>query len=138
MVKNILNSEDTELQIENTLKVSLTCPLIGTRIKYPGRGNNCSHIQCFDLLSYLMMNEKKPLWNCPVCQKKAHELHKDNLFVEILQDTQNKTEVTFQPDGSWTKDISIKTSESGYFSVSSGSPETMEINELIDLCGIIF
>ena len=55
-------------------------------------------------------------------------------FLECLQDTQEETEVTFQQDGSWTEDMNIKTSESGYFS----SPEKMDTDELIDLCGNIF
>ena len=138
MVTCILNSEDTELLIESTLKVSLTCPVIGTRIKYPGRGINCAHVQCFDLQSYLMMNETKPIWKCPVCQKEARKLYKDNFFLEILQDTQEETEVTFQPDGSWTKYENLKKSESGYISANGESSEKMDTDECIDLCGNLF
>lgn len=31
----------------------------------------CLHLQCFDASLYLQMNERKPTWNCPVCDKPA-------------------------------------------------------------------
>ncbi len=138
MVINILKSEDTELQIENTLKVSLLCPLIGSRIKHPGRGTNCNHVQCFDLESYLMMNETKPLWKCPVCKKDARSLHKDNLFVEILQETSEKEEIeiTFLQNGTWASNENMKKSESGYLSYNGEMPEKMDTDECINLSGM--
>lgn len=41
------------------------------RIQIPCRATTCTHIQCFDALLYLQMNEKKPTWVCPVCDKSA-------------------------------------------------------------------
>ena len=35
----------------------------------PCRSSTCDHLQCFDASLYLMMNEKKPKWQCPVCNK---------------------------------------------------------------------
>lgn len=41
------------------------------RLTVPCRAITCTHLQCFDAALYLQMNEKKPTWTCPVCDKKA-------------------------------------------------------------------
>lgn len=35
------------------------------------RASTCLHLQCFDASLFLQMNERKPTWNCPVCDKPA-------------------------------------------------------------------
>lgn len=55
-------------------KLTLVCfvPQLGKmRLSVPCRAVTCSHLQCFDAALYLQMNEKKPTWICPVCDKKA-------------------------------------------------------------------
>ncbi|GAB0208132.1 E3 SUMO-protein ligase PIAS2 [Grus japonensis] len=49
------------------------------------------------------MNEKKPTWICPVCDKKAayESLILDGLFMEILNECSDVDEIKFQEDGSW-------------------------------------
>ncbi|KAM4577481.1 E3 SUMO-protein ligase PIAS2 isoform 2-T3 [Odontesthes bonariensis] len=49
------------------------------------------------------MNEKKPTWICPVCDKKAayENLIIDGLFLEILNDCSDVDEIKFQEDGTW-------------------------------------
>lgn len=42
------------------------------RIKTPVRHPNCQHFQCFDLDSYLMMNDLRPTWQCPICDNKCY------------------------------------------------------------------
>lgn len=37
----------------------------------PCRASTCDHLQCFDASLYLQMNERKPTWTCPVCDKSA-------------------------------------------------------------------
>lgn len=50
----------------------LLLPQLGKmRLTVPCRAVTCSHLQCFDAALYLQMNEKKPSWICPVCDKKA-------------------------------------------------------------------
>ncbi len=72
LVKEKLAITDNDFEIEtSTLKASLLCPLMKCRIKIPSRSTQCKHVQCFDLMSYLSMNEKKPTWNCPVCDRYA-------------------------------------------------------------------
>lgn len=108
MVIDKLKIEDADFLIEtNTLKVSLLCPLMKFRIQLPGRAFNCKHVQCFDLESYLMMNEKKPTWNCPVCDQNApyDNLIICGLFKEILAKVNDSSceEVEFSPNGEWSK-----------------------------------
>ncbi|KAI1240269.1 hypothetical protein IHE44_0011728 [Lamprotornis superbus] len=60
-------------------------------------------LRCFDAALYLQMNEKKPTWICPVCDKKAayESLILDGLFMEILNECSDVDEIKFQEDGSW-------------------------------------
>ena len=45
----------------------------------PARASTCTHLQCFDAPMYLQMNEKKPTWICPVCDKPAEF---EKLFID--------------------------------------------------------
>ena len=106
MVREKLQITDTDLEIEtSTLKVSLQCPLMKFKIQLPGRSTECKHVQCFDLQSYLMMNEKKPTWNCPVCDRHTpyDKLIICGLFKDILAKVNDCEEILFAPDATWTK-----------------------------------
>jgi len=73
-------SEDADCEIATTsLRVSLVCPLGKMRMTTPCRASTCYHLQCFDASLYLQMNERKPTWMCPVCDKPA--LY-DNLVID--------------------------------------------------------
>ena len=41
------------------------------RMQVPTKPAQCEHLQCFDASLFLMMNEKKPTWKCPVCDNPA-------------------------------------------------------------------
>eukprot|EP00172_Hildenbrandia_rubra_P001513 Plantae.Rhodophyta-Hildenbrandia_rubra.ctg2078.p1 GENE.Plantae.Rhodophyta-Hildenbrandia_rubra.ctg2078~~Plantae.Rhodophyta-Hildenbrandia_rubra.ctg2078.p1 ORF type:complete len:1120 (-),score=225.88 Plantae.Rhodophyta-Hildenbrandia_rubra.ctg2078:1264-4623(-) len=88
------------MEIEN-MKVSLRCPLSLTRIDCPVKGKNCSHVQCFDLKTFLEFSRKSSKFECPVCNKKtaspdvlvvhpyierALELFKENDEILVLTD----------------------------------------------------
>jgi len=85
IIKDKLRDEDIEIAT-TSLRASLMCPLGKMRLKLPGRSINCTHIQCFDMSLFLLMNEKKPTWTCPVCDKKLafDSLVIDGLFTDIL------------------------------------------------------
>jgi len=53
---------------QTSVKITLKCPITFRRITLPARGNECRHIQCFDLESYLQLNAERGLWRCPVCK----------------------------------------------------------------------
>lgn len=73
-------SDDGDCEIATTsLRVSLMCPLGKMRMTTPCRAITCNHLQCFDASLYLQMNERKPTWNCPVCDKPS--LY-DNLVID--------------------------------------------------------
>ena len=69
------------------MKVSLKCPITFRRITLPARGQDCKHIQCFDLESYLQLNCERSAWRCPVCGRQAllEGLEVDQYFLAILQ-----------------------------------------------------
>ncbi|XP_063956226.1 E3 SUMO-protein ligase PIAS2-like [Lytechinus pictus] len=98
-------THDPDSEIATTsLRVSLICPLGKMRMSVPCRPITCSHLQCFDASLYIQMNERKPTWICPVCDKKApfDSLVIDGLFLEILRNPPESNEIIFVEDGSWT------------------------------------
>lgn len=124
MVIDKLTISDDDLEIETeTYKVSLQCPLMKFRLQLPGRSRMCKHVQCFDIESFLMMNEKKPTWLCPVCDQyiEFDTLIIDSLMVEILEKCKDAEEVQFGPDGEWSR-IGANPSASG--SSTSAGPGT--------------
>ena len=96
---------DTDNEISTTsLKGNLNCPLGKMRLRIPVRSSQCNHVQCFDAQLYLQMNEKKPSWLCPVCDKKAEykTLFIDGLFTQILKEApSDSNEIEFSDDGGW-------------------------------------
>lgn len=133
MVQAKLSIADSDFEIEtSTLKVALVCPLMKCRMQLPARARDCKHVQCFDLQSYLLMNEKKPSWLCPVCDKPApyDALIIDGLFKGILEKVKDVDEVEFTPDGQWTKVAmngkgdKAKSSKSSATSSSSGTNQS--------------
>ncbi|KAL7065560.1 hypothetical protein AAHC03_05852 [Spirometra sp. Aus1] len=123
-------TEDADLVIENTLPVQLLCPLSKCRIDLPVRGQNCQHIQCYDANTYLLINERKPAWKCPVCDVPApfHELLVDGLMLEILADTmtENLDEIVFKEDSSWSPPLSCSTCPAD---LSTSSPRFIQPSE---------
>jgi E3 SUMO-protein ligase PIAS1 len=84
--------------------LSLKCPLTYMRLKNPARSTTCPHIQCFDVTSYLHLQEQGPQWICPICNKPAafENLAIDEYVKDILDRTRDSTEqVTIEPDGQW-------------------------------------
>lgn len=104
-------TEDADCEIATTmLKVSLICPLGKMKMSIPCRASTCSHLQCFDASLFLQMNERKPTWNCPVCDKPAvyGTLVIDGYFQDVLASplvTSDDTEIQLHKDGSWSTHI---------------------------------
>ena len=75
-------------------------------LQVPCRPQTCSHLQCFDAATFLQMNERKPTWNCPVCDSKANynDLLIDGYFQEVLESKdlpEEENEIILEQDGSW-------------------------------------
>ena len=69
--------------------------------------STCMHLQCFDASLYLQMNERKPTWNCPVCDRAAlyENLVIDGYFQDVIASSNLKSddnEIQLQKDGSWS------------------------------------
>ena len=85
LIKDKLNDDD---EVATTsLKVTVSCPLGKMRMTVPCRPSTCNHLQCFDAMLFLQMNERKPTWNCPVCDSKAlyDTLMIDGYFMDVLE-----------------------------------------------------
>ncbi|KOB76154.1 Suppressor of variegation 2-10 [Operophtera brumata] len=93
-------SEDYDSEIATTsLRVSLMCPLGKMRMSCPCRPAACPHLQCFDASLFLQMNERKPTWLCPVCDRPAPYDSLEVLASPRLPSDCN--EIQLLKDGSW-------------------------------------
>ena len=118
-----LTDDDDGIATTN-LKVTVSCPLgeeteppvfplislfsfTGKmRMSMPCRPTTCDHLQCFDASLFLMMNEKKPTWTCPVCDSPARydDLMIDGYFEEVIKSPllpDEENEIILNQDGSW-------------------------------------
>lgn len=123
LIKEKLN-EDADCEIATTmLRVSLICPLGKMRMITPCRASTCMHLQCFDASLYLQMNERKPTWNCPVCDKSAlyENLVIDGYFQEVIGSQMlglDDNEIQLHKDGEWsTLDVKAELKEAAARSV---------------------
>ena len=86
-------------------KVSIKCPLSLARIEMPARSRNCSHLQCFDLRTFLEVNYHTPRFICPICSGEApfSSLVVDLFFLTILKSIEDDSvkEVELHPNGTW-------------------------------------
>ncbi|XP_065202298.1 E3 SUMO-protein ligase PIAS4-like isoform X2 [Planococcus citri] len=99
------NADDDDIAT-TIVRVSLVCPLAKFRMMYPAKGKNCTHLQCFDGGAYISLNEKKPMWMCPVCNRELYfdDLLIDQYFSDVLQNkdlSPDCQEVQLLVDGSW-------------------------------------
>ncbi|CAF1007176.1 unnamed protein product, partial [Adineta ricciae] len=96
---------DNDLEVASTsLRLPLDCPAMRIRMRMPGRALTCKHVHCFDLEGYLRMNEKKPTWLCPVCNKPAlyTDLFVDQFFIDVIGKCPPDTKaIEYEPNGQW-------------------------------------
>merc|ERR1712038_1068435 len=105
LIKEKLDDTDNDV-LTTSCKVTLACPLGKMRMTHPCRATTCDHLQCFDANLYLMMNEKKPKWLCPVCNKTAlfDNLQIDGYFKEVIGSDRlpdDEHEIVLHSDGTW-------------------------------------
>jgi len=122
--------EDADSEIATTsLKVSLVCPLGKMKMQLPCRATSCSHLQCFDASLFLQMNERKPTWLCPVCDKSIlyDNLAIDGYFSDILNSPllpSDSMEVQLNVDGTWTVIMQVKKESAGNGNGSNAEAKT--------------
>jgi len=105
LIKKTLCSEDDDIATDH-LKVSVACPLGKMRMSFPCRPSTCDHLQCFDAMLFLQMNERKPTWQCPVCDSAAmyDTLLVDGYFQEVIKSPElpeDENEIILSNDGTW-------------------------------------
>nr|CAD7197362.1 unnamed protein product [Timema douglasi] len=120
-------SEDADSEIATTsLRVSLVCPLGKMRMVTPCRASTCYHLQCFDANTFLMMNERKPTWVCPVCDKPApfDSLMIDGYFQDVLRSSRlapDSTEIQLHQDGLWST-LTLKEDKTEILALTTNKP----------------
>jgi len=105
LIKKKLNDEGDEIATTN-LKVTVACPLGMMRMTTPCRPTTCDHLQCFDASLFLQMNERKPTWQCPICDSPAlyDNLMVDGYFLDVIKAKElpeEENEIILNQDGSW-------------------------------------
>ena len=67
-------------------RLSLNCPLTQQLPSIPVRGQDCKHIQCFDLEAFVLLQElyHSRRWSCPVCGLPMFRPVKDLYYQEIV------------------------------------------------------
>ncbi|KAJ3104313.1 hypothetical protein HDU97_009389 [Phlyctochytrium planicorne] len=80
--------------------ITFTCPVSLSRITDPVKGENCKHLQCFDLRPFLDMLYLK-LWKCSVCgaHLRADSLVVDLPSLQLLQKYPNADRCVVKSDG---------------------------------------
>ena len=64
----------------------MICPISKKRLLVPARGNECKHLECFDLRAFMALNYKKKEWRCAICNEinPMENIHVDKFFLDIL------------------------------------------------------
>ncbi|KAM3130410.1 hypothetical protein pb186bvf_017509 [Paramecium bursaria] len=94
-LKDIKQINSNELQLDQSLPVRIKDQLTFELLKYPIRGRNCQHLDCFELEYFIQFNEKpnNNRWQCPVCQQLTP---KDQIIIDVvLLNTINNIEIKF-------------------------------------------
>ncbi|KAI1696108.1 MIZ/SP-RING zinc finger domain-containing protein [Ditylenchus destructor] len=88
-------------------RITLKCPLSQQRIRVPARYVDCTHIECFDLETFLQMKMQKNFLVCPICQKEVEKplanLRIDKYIETVLSTMPDAIQVELMPDGSFTE-----------------------------------
>ncbi|CAI7760465.1 unnamed protein product, partial [Closterium sp. NIES-54] len=79
----------------------------GSRIREAGRFRECAHMGCFDLHTFIEINQRARKWQCPVCMK-LYAL--DSLIIDpffhrvceqMAQYDSDVTDIQLRGDGTW-------------------------------------
>ncbi|KAL6864720.1 hypothetical protein ACP4OV_015871 [Aristida adscensionis] len=99
---------DSDLEVvTESVTVNLRCPNSGSRMRMAGRFKPCAHMGCFDLETFVELNQRSRKWQCPICLKNysIENLMIDPYFNRITSMLRNcnedVNEIDVKPDGSW-------------------------------------
>ncbi|GLJ40407.1 hypothetical protein SUGI_0832080 [Cryptomeria japonica] len=109
-VDSLGNVDDSDSGLEvvaESITVNLKCPMSGLRMNVAGRFKSCEHMGCFDLQTFIELNERTRKWQCPICLKNysLEDIVIDQYFSRIASAMkgypEDVTEIEVKPDGSW-------------------------------------
>ncbi|XP_072985592.1 E3 SUMO-protein ligase SIZ1-like isoform X1 [Typha latifolia] len=99
---------DSDLEVvADTVTVNLRCPMSGSRMRMAGRFKPCIHMGCFDLETFVELNQRSRKWQCPVC---LQNYSLENLIIDPYFNRittllhccgEDVNEIDVKPDGSW-------------------------------------
>lgn len=99
---------DSDLEVvAESVTVNLRCPMSGSRMKIAGRFKPCVHMGCFDLETFVELNQRSRKWQCPICLK---NYSLDNIIIDpyfnrivsmMKECGEDVNEIDVKPDGSW-------------------------------------
>jgi len=125
-INTMLIDDDCDITV-NKMKVSLRCPISLLRISEPAKGQNCRHIGCFDLQTYVNVNKKNCKWRCPECNDRvtSETLRTDEYFKILLEEIpKNVNIVELDSSGNWT----IVGQDDGDGGDTTDDDETMQVD----------
>jgi hypothetical protein len=62
-----VDDEDDGIEVGDTV-LSLVCPISLVRIRTPGRGRACKHVQAFSIETFLELARGCGDWRCGICR----------------------------------------------------------------------
>ncbi|XP_025198169.1 E3 SUMO-protein ligase SIZ1-like [Melanaphis sacchari] len=109
----LLKNSDSEILDSGSYKFILFCPITKLRMKLPTKSLKCSHLQCFDLHSFIAMNKIKQTWTCPICMIPilVDELVIDSFLLDIINNStlpEKCFEIALYANGEWEPCIEPK------------------------------
>ena len=136
LIKQKLESDNSEIQtVEESYRISLICPLTRKRLAKPARGINCTHLECYDLATYIELGFNSFKWTCPVCQKYAPsiELKLDIFLMNIINEC-NFENIEILKDYTWrnsikSKDESKNNTEINLYDLTTNYNETIILDD---------
>lgn len=119
---------DSDLEVvTESVTVNLRCPNSGSRMKTAGRFKPCVHMGCFDLDTFVELNQRSRKWQCPICLKNysLENLMIDpyfNRITSLLRDcSEDVNEIDIKPDGSWRIKGDVPTRELSQWHMPDGT-----------------
>ncbi|XP_072996559.1 E3 SUMO-protein ligase SIZ1-like isoform X1 [Typha latifolia] len=104
------DNADSDSDIEvvaDSVTINLRCPMSGSRMRTAGRFKPCVHMGCFDLETFVELNQRSRKWQCPICLKNysLESIIIDpyfNCITSLMQNCgEDANEIDVKPDGSW-------------------------------------
>ncbi|XP_042482031.1 E3 SUMO-protein ligase SIZ1-like isoform X3 [Macadamia integrifolia] len=141
---------DSDLEVvADSITVNLRCPMSGSRMKISGRFKPCAHMGCFDLDTFVELNQRSRKWQCPICLK---NYSLENLIIDpyfncittMMRDCgEDVNDIDVRPDGSWRvknenerRDLTQWHSPDGSLCVTEGDVKPLETLKQIKQEGV--